>query len=257
MTTLNGQRLGHYEILDKIGQGGMATVYRAASPTGIVAVKALHPLLRDVPDFNAAFSQEAQTLALLHHPHIVPLYDYRLAPPQPYLVTAYIRGPTLADLEKHYYPANQLLRYLIQMAHALAYVHRQGFVHQDVKPANILIDGDQALLCDFGSVLNYRTPTPLNNPSLGSPIYIAPEQIRGQPVDPRTDIYALGVILYRLLTGSLLRPPVRAIHIPKLRPGFPTAEAERLLAVALRAVATNPAERYGCMAELIEAVGAG
>ncbi len=240
MEHLIGHSLGQYQIIKKIGQGGMAYIFKAYQSvlSRMVAVKVLSPALAAEPGFSASFQQEAYTLARLNHPHILPAYDFGIQDNYHYLVMRYISGATsLTELIKQDAPPEQLLDYIIQAAEALHYAHEQGLIHQDVKPANILIDGQYALLSDFGLAKDYRSQDDDLNPGLGSLVYMSPEQISGGRVDQRTDIYALGVILYQIVTAKLPPPlPDRFIHIPEPRPDLEPITAHKLAAIAMRAI---------------------
>lgn len=270
MKALIGQKLGQYEIKEKIGQGGMAYVYKAyqANLDRIVAVKVLSPLLVTNQNFTKRFKREAQSVARLHHPNIVQIYDYGVEDEYHYLAMRYVKdSQTLADLIRVNAPTNKLLNYLSQVADALHYAHSQGIIHRDVKPSNILIDGDWALLTDFGLVKVGVGNSDLTQTGLGmgTPAYMSPEQALGEEVDHKTDIYALGIILYLILVGQpphisatpqeiILRrttqpvPPLRSIN-PKI--------SDVCDKIVLRAVAINPDERYesaGILSEMIRKI---
>ena len=174
-----------------------------------VAVKVLDGKLASRTGFKERFLREAQVAVALDHPHIVPLYDFgETDDGLLYLVMPYISGGSLQDLlRKTPLPVGDVVTYGAQMADALAYAHERGVVHRDVKPANMLLHADgRLMLSDFGlaKILTpeSRTRAPRNQPDAGTPEYMAPEQIEGQ-TDERSDIYALGVVLYLLLTGRL------------------------------------------------------
>ena len=268
MAGLVGQNLGSYRILQQIGLGGMATVYKAyhAAMDRYVAVKVLPQHLARDPSFRARFQREARTIARLEHRYILPVYDVGEEEGIPYLVMRYTASGDLSDLI-----ANQALTiaraaWLIShVAEALAYAHRRGVIHRDVKPANVLLshDGD-VLLTDFGIAKIYEETLQLTGEGtmVGTPAYMAPEQLQGKTVDARTDLYALGVVLYQALTGECpfmaetpLALALMHIHNPlrpprQLNPNIP----EALERIVLRAMAKNPNDRFQTADELAEAL---
>ena len=207
MGDLVGHNLGPYRLLEQLGAGGMATVYKAyhAAMDRYVAIKVLPQHLARDPNFRARFQQEARVIARLEHRHILPVYDVAEEDSIPYLVMRYTDGGDLNNLIGGRITTERAVELLAQVAEALGYAHRQGVIHRDVKPANVLIgrDGD-ALLADFGIAKIYEDTLQLTGEGnmVGTPAYMAPEQLQGKRVDPRTDIYALGVVLYQALTGE-------------------------------------------------------
>ncbi len=257
MANLIGKTLGQYEIREKIGQGGMAQVFKAYQPglDRFVAVKVLSPSLAEEPGFTQRFQREAHSAARLHHPHILEVYDFGLQDNYNYLVMRYVeKSRTLGDLIREGAPLDRLITYIIQVADALNYAHQRGIVHRDVKPGNILIDGKWALLTDFGlaKIKEASSQLTATGIGLGTPAYMSPEQASGTNVDHRTDIYALGVILYRILTGTVPHdaPTPFAIlakrcsePVPSLRETKPDIP-ESLNHVVLRSLAMIPGDRY-------------
>ncbi len=257
MANLIGKTLGQYEIREKIGQGGMAQVFKAYQPglDRFVAVKVLSPSLAEEPGFTQRFQREAHSAARLHHPHILEVYDFGLQDNYNYLVMRYVeKSRTLGDLIREGAPLDRLINYIIQVADALNYAHQQGIVHRDVKPGNILIDGKWALLTDFGlaKIREASKQLTATGIGLGTPAYMSPEQASGTSVDHRTDIYALGVILYRILTGTVPHdaPTPFAIlakrcsePVPSLRETKPDIP-ESLNHVVLRSLSMIPGDRY-------------
>jgi WD40 repeat protein/serine/threonine protein kinase/DNA-binding XRE family transcriptional regulator/energy-coupling factor transporter ATP-binding protein EcfA2 len=249
-----------YELRERIGAGGFGEVYRAEQP-GIgreVAVKVILPAYANHPEFIRRFEAEAQLIARLEHPYIVPLYDFWREPDGAYLVMRYMRGGSLQSaLAGGPLPLDACSRTLDQLVAALAVAHRAGIVHRDLKPANVLLDEDgNAYLADFGIAKDLDHPDP-DDPTapgvvFGTPAYLAPEQIRDEPVTSRTDIYCLGVLLYECLTGAQPfadSPPAELLQkqlyepLPPLqgrRPDLPPA----LDVVIQRATAKDPANRY-------------
>jgi eukaryotic-like serine/threonine-protein kinase len=258
LNNLIGRSLGAYEIREQLGAGGMANVYKAYHPAlrRDVAIKILAPHLVGDPLCRARFQREAHTIARLEHRAILPIYDVGEVHGLSYLVMRYVEGGTLADLiGARPLPLDRAVQLIGQVAEALACAHRQGVVHRDIKPANILIDRDgNALLADFGIAKLVEETRQLTSTGarLGTALYMAPEQVLGHSIDARTDIYALGVVLYEALTGvcpfmadELLALALMHVHGPLrppslLNPAIPPA-LDRAIAWAL---AKNPAERF-------------
>nr|NIP22610.1 serine/threonine protein kinase [Phycisphaerae bacterium]NIX26425.1 protein kinase [Phycisphaerae bacterium] len=207
MSNLSGRNLGPYRIMEQIGKGGMATVYKSYQPSvdRYVAIKVLPAHFAQDPAFVERFEREARTIARLEHPHILPVYDYGKADDgTTYIVMRYIEAGTLADLlAESVLFLEEGFRIFIQIGEALAYAHAQGVVHRDMKPSNVLIDmHNQAFLTDFGLARMVEGDSSLTGSAiLGTPAYMAPEQGEGKPADERSDIYALGIMLYELTTG--------------------------------------------------------
>src|SRR6266852_4947304 len=209
MKDLTGTRVGSYEIVERLGGGGMAVVYRAVQqPLGReVALKALSPELFQDDGFVKRFEAEAKTLAKLDHPNILPIYDFELADGMAYLTMPLIRGGTLRDiLNRGPLDTLSAWRYLREIGDGLQHAHDAGIVHHDLKPTNVLIHSDgRAMLADFGLARGAGQPTHLTTVGLaiGTPGYMAPEQVMGHDVDRRADIYAMGVLTFEMLTGRL------------------------------------------------------
>jgi len=206
---LTGTRLGSYEIVERLGGGGMAVVYRAVQqPLGReVALKALSQELLEDGDFVKRFETEAKTLAKLDHPNILTIYDFEMTDGVAYLTMPLVRGGTLRDILKRG-PLDTLSawRYLREIGDGLQHAHDAGIIHRDLKPTNVLIHADgRALLADFGLARGAGQPTHLTTIGLaiGTPGYMAPEQVMGHDVDRRCDIYAMGVLTFEMLTGRL------------------------------------------------------
>jgi serine/threonine protein kinase len=270
---LIGTTLGVYELRERLGQGGMAAVYRGFHPglARAVAVKVLALNRMADPSLPARFRREARLAASLDHRHIVPIHDFGEADGYLYIVMALVGGGTLKDRLRTPLPLDESVRLTGQIADALSYAHSRGVYHRDVKPANILIEtADRALLGDFGiaRALGETTQLTATFGTIGTPAYMAPEQWRGEEIDGRADIYALGVVLYEALSGTVpftatttgaLReqhlsapvPPLasRGAHVPK--------EFEEVVQSAL---AKRPEDRYEdaqvFKAELDAALGA-
>lgn len=201
--------VGRYKIITELGRGGMSTVYTAHDPmfNRDVAIKILPRELLHDPMFRARFDREAQTIATLEHPAIVPVYDYGEADGQPFFVMRLMTGGSLADsLNQGPLPLEEAVRIISIIAGALDEAHRQGIVHRDLKPGNILFDQhNDPFLADFGiAKLSEAGATLTGNVIVGTPAYMSPEQGRGEKdIDGRSDVYSLGVILFEMLTGRI------------------------------------------------------
>lgn len=255
-----GQIVKTYEIRQLIARGGFGAVYRAYQPVvdREVALKVILPEYANHPNFIRRFEAEAQLVARLEHLHIVPLYDYWREPDSACLVMRWLRGGSLQDsLDRNEkWSLDNIARLLDQIASALAAAHRVHVVHRDLKPGNILLDEEgNAFLADFGIakklVANENAPV-TDDDRLGSPAYISPEQVMGNPISPQSDIYSLGVVLYMMLTGETpffdpstttvirkhVTEPIPALQIT--RPDLP----QSLNMVIWRATAKLPEARY-------------
>jgi len=205
---LIGQRFGHYEILAKLGEGGMATVYRARQLTvdREVAFKVLLARLTDNPESLARFRAEVKIAASLSHPHIVKVFDYGQHDALSYIVMELLTGGSLARLiaARGKLPLSLSVRLFSQIADALDHAHQRGVVHRDLKPANVLLDSAQnAFIADFGIArLVGSTALTRTGMVMGTAAYMAPELWEGARADARTDIYALGILLYEMLSGQ-------------------------------------------------------
>ena len=210
MSDLSGKTLGQYQILEPIGSGGMAQIYRAFQPSvkREVVVKVLSPALRDTDLFAEQFMQEADVIAHLQHPHIIPVYDFGKHEDDLYIVMAYMRGGTLASrigLSDSGLPDKETIRLFDMIAEGLDYAHSKEIVHRDLKPNNILMDeGDNPYLADFGLAKFTEGKIELTNTMMtGTAAYMAPEIAQSGKSNKRSDIYALGIILFEMLTGKL------------------------------------------------------
>ncbi len=267
-----GRKLGAYEIIERIGKGGMATVYRAyqANVDRSVAVKAIMKSL--VGDEHAIhrFQREARLIARLEHPHILPIYDFDGGHEPPYIVMRYLDGGNLKSaLKQGKLPLEEVSFLMRQVGSALDYAHRQGIFHRDVKPSNILIDREgNAFVTDFGiarmiSVFDSGHQITATGAIVGTPDYMSPEQAMGaENIDHRTDIYALGVILFEMIAGEL--PFVANTHMGVLLMHMqePVSTAisrssdmlPHIVPIIARAMAKNPNERYASVAEMMHDV---
>jgi len=267
MSILTGRIFGDYQILDVVGRGGMATVYRARDrrTNHEVAIKFINPALSGSELFILLFRHEVKLVARLDHPNIVPVLDYGEQGGYAYQVMPFLKDGSLSDrLEKSPLSLEAGGRLIDQVATALAYAHQQGVVHRDVKPSNILLDLEgNALLADFGTARLVETTLSLTGSAvIGTPAYIAPEQVQGGPVDGRSDQYALGVILFELATGSLpysANTPTGYL-LKHVKEPFPAARQRNpqvpktIEHVILKATAKDPKERFASISEMNRAL---
>ncbi len=219
MTLASGTKLGPYEIVAPIGAGGMGEVYKARDTRleRTVAVKVLPTHMASSPEVRQRFEREAKTISQLSHPHICALYDVGREGETEYLVMEYLDGETLSErLANGPLPLDQTLRYGTEIADALDKAHRQGIVHRDLKPGNVMLTKSGVKLLDFGLAKAIAPATTLNNLTalptqqaltqegtiLGTFQYMAPEQLEGKDADARTDVFALGTVLYEMATGK-------------------------------------------------------
>src|SRR5438874_1565361 len=226
MKDLTGTRLGQYEIVERLGGGGMAVVYRAVQqPLGReIALKALSSELFQDEGFVKRFETEAKTLAKLDHPNILPIYDFEVMDGNTFLTMPLIRGGTLRDVLNRG-PLDPLTawRYLREIGDGLQHANDAGIVHRDLKPTNVLIHADgRAMLADFGLARGAGQPTHLTTIGLaiGTPGYMAPEQVMGHDVDKRADIYAMGALTFEMLTAGF-HSWVRTAWRSRTRPSTP------------------------------------
>ena len=266
---MNEQMMDKYKIIEEIGKGGFATVYRAVDTTlnRKVALKVLDPLLMRDEAFVARFQQEARAAASLEHPHIVPIYEVGEGDGRLFIAMRLVRGPSLAQrLETQgRFPWEDTLDILRQVSDALAYAHEEGVVHRDIKPHNILLDERSGpMLSDFGFARLVGTSTltqSLSGGIVGTPAYIAPEIWEGVKATPATDVYALACVVYEMLTGEVLfggetpmvvmRAHDRGAQLPEEWPIDVPPDVGRVLA---RALARQPDERYATVPEFLGAL---
>jgi eukaryotic-like serine/threonine-protein kinase len=208
MLDLVGQRLGQYRIDARVARGATSTIYKAyqAKLDRYVAIKVLSPHFIDEPGFLDRFYQEARAVARLDHPNILPVYDFDQVGEIVYIVMKYVNTGTLRHVMTGPLDLPYTLEIVTQVGLALGYAHKQGVVHRDVKPGNILIaDNNWALLTDFGlaKILEGNQRLTRTGAGVGTPEYMSPEQAQGKPTDGRADLYSLGAMLYEMLTGHL------------------------------------------------------
>ncbi len=261
-----------YQIEELLGQGGMSAVYRATDPNlrRVVAVKIIHPHLSRSPDFMRRFEEEAAAVARMRHSNIIQVYDFDHDNNTYYIVFEYIPGETLQAWLERLNSSNRLLpiadaiRIAASIAEALEFAHQQGLIHRDVKPANVIVNvKGEPILMDFGiAKIVGGTQHTATGAVIGTARYMSPEQIKGERVDARTDLYSLGITLFEMLSG---RPPFESdsvmtmmmMHVQdpvpnplELRSDLPAAVIE----VIYRALAKEPAERYATAAEMATAL---
>jgi serine/threonine protein kinase len=250
--------IGRYEIEEELGQGGMATVYLAYDPyvKRQVAVKVLAYQLTTDDVFQEFFQREAEAIAALEHACIVPVFDFGWYGSQPYIVMRHMAGGSLEDrLERETQtPLNEVAEIISRVSSGLDAAHQREIVHRDVKPSNVLFDyAGQAYLSDFGlAQFLERTGEEEDGWLVGTPEYMSPEQVRGEALDGRSDVYSLGAMLYRVLTEKTpyqeetteaklqahIEQPIP--DVIQLRPDLPKAWGE----IIQKAMAKAPADRY-------------
>jgi serine/threonine protein kinase len=272
MDNMIGRELGRYHILEQLGEGGMATVYKAYDPRleRDVAIKIIRRGAFPPDQLDQTlkrFEREAKALAKLTHPNIVGVIDYGEFDDSPYLVMPYLPGGTLKHRLGTPMPWNEIISIILPIAHALEYAHENNIIHRDIKPSNILLtEKGQPMLSDFGiaKILDLDDSQTLTGTGVGvgTPEYMAPEQVVNKSVDGRADIYSLGVVIYEMVTG---RKPFQADTpmavlfkqvsepLPRPRkfvPNLPEVQ-EKIL---LKALAKKPEDRYQTMGAFLGAI---
>ncbi len=264
-----GETISHYKILERLGEGGMGVVYKAHDQNldRMVAIKVLSARGDSSTQDSLRFEQEAKAISSLNHPHIATIHDRGVVDGKPFLVLEYLGGGTLRErllrchAEGGQLPVKDILRYGIEAARALAHAHRRGVIHRDVKTDNLILTEDGILkITDFG-VARWDAAARITGQGnlLGTAAYMSPEQAQGLSVDPRSDIFSLGVVLFELSTGLLpfdgfypaaiaydiIHTPVRSPRAS--RPDMP----EALEHIIYRAMAKSPSDRYARMEDLL------
>lgn len=269
LDSLVNTQLGQYQILEKLGQGGMATVFKAheQSLNRVVALKILHPSLAENEEYIKRFTREAQSAAKLNHPNIVHVYAIGEDKGHHYFAMELIKGESLADMKRHSQKISieQALSITRQIACGLQAAHEAGLVHRDIKPSNIMVLADGTVkVADFGIAMvgGGATKLTMDGAVIGTPEYLSPEQCEGRTIDGRSDIYSLGVTLYELLAGKtpyqadtpvgMLMKIVKGEYPPlgAIVPDIP-ADVEALVK---RMMAQKPEQRFSSCLELIAAI---
>jgi serine/threonine-protein kinase len=265
------QQVGRYQVSERIGRGGMASVFRAYDPgiDRVLAIKFLHTAYCEDEGYRARFLREARAAGMLSHPNIVTVYDVGEIQRRPYMAMELIEGEPLNDLIARVgpMPVRQVLEIGLQLALALDYAHGKGLVHRDIKPANVMLlpDGHTVKVMDFG-IAHIATKGDMHTTRagdvLGTPQYMSPEQTQGAKVDGRSDLFSVGIMLYLMLTGqppfqgdSLVALAMKIVNEPPpplegLRPDVPQA----LRRIVERCLAKQPAQRFQTGAELAQAL---
>ncbi len=270
LDTMTPTKIGRYEIIDELGRGGMATVYRAHDPTfeREVAVKVLPQELQHDTQFRARFEREAKMIAKLEHAAIVPVYDVGTEDGQPYFVMRYMTGGSLADrMKAGLIPLAETNRISMRLCAALDYAHSKGIVHRDLKPGNILFDdaGDP-YISDYGIAKFSQAETHLTTDGsiVGTPAYMSPEQGQGNEIDRRSDLYSMAVILFEMLTGRTpyeANTPLGLVfkhvsdpipHLLDIRADLPAG----LEPIIEKALAKKPEDRFNTCSDFASAVDA-
>jgi serine/threonine-protein kinase len=267
-----GERLGdRYDLEERVGEGGMSTVYRARDTVleREVAIKVLHEQFSRDPEYVERFRREARAIARLSHPNIVTVIDRGEVDGRQFIVFEHIRGETLKDViaREGELPVERALALAHQIGRALVYAHEAGVVHRDVKPQNVLVDSEgSAKVTDFGIARTLDIDEALTETGtvLGTSGYIAPEQASGEPADERSDQYSLGVVLYELLTGEVpySGPNPMAVAMRHLRDPIPSVRAKRpdvslrVDAIVARALAKRPRDRFPSLEAMLAALEA-
>ncbi len=265
---LTGTTLGKYQVMERLGRGGMADVYRAYQPgmDRYVAIKVMHGHLAEDPSFITRFKREAQSVGALRHPNIVQVIDFDTQDDEYYMVMEYIQGKTLKAVlqERGALPVGEALNIAAKLADALAYAHGEGMVHRDIKPANILFSkANVPILTDFGIArIMDSSGLTASGAFVGTPAYMSPEGGRGEKVDERGDIYSLGIVLYEMLTGTVpydADTPYAVIlkHINDPLPlprQFVAALPDSVERVVLKALMKQKEDRFATAAEFRDAL---
>src|SRR5437870_1816171 len=267
MKVQEGATVGAYKIIERIGRGGMATVYRAYHPAldRFVAIKALPDFFADDPLYRERFQQEARSVAHLKHPNILEIFDFGYEDGLAYLVLELVDGGTLADRLGQPLDLREAVRLLSQVAGALDHAHQHGILHRDIKPSNILIHTDgTAVLADFGLAKMAGSLRRLTSSGtvMGTPEYMSPEQAADEPIGPASDLYSFAVVAYEMLTGRVpfhAETPAAILlsHVTKAMPATHELRGElsaHVEDVLRRGLAKSPEDRFSSAAAFVAAL---
>lgn len=263
-----GEKVGTYQIIEEIGRGGMAAVYKAYHPAldRFVAIKVMDAEMSKEQGFIDRFKREARVIAKLDNPHIVPVYDYDEYHGQPYLVLKYIDGQTLRDrMKAGTLSTNEVLEYVKSVGDGLQYAHNRGILHRDIKPSNVLTSSDgNTYLTDFGlaKIIKEGISITTGDVILGTPYYISPEQARNaEHLDEGTDIYSFGVMIYEMVVGRVpyeSDTPISVIEDHLYTPlplptSFQPSVPHEIEQVLLKTLAKERRDRYDTVTNLVKA----
>jgi serine/threonine-protein kinase len=204
----NNVKIGNYVLNERLGTGATAVVYKATNikNKSTVALKMLHKHLMSEKWFKERIINEIEINKILTHPNIIKILEYDIEGEQPFIAFEYVNGKSLAKIleERKVIPLDESINIWIQILEAMDYAHQKGIIHRDLKPENILIREDKVVkITDFGISKRINMTLNLTQDFVGTPWYMAPEQIKNQKVDNRTDIYSMGIIFYQMITGKL------------------------------------------------------
>ena len=262
------ETLGHYEIVAELGRGGMGVVYKGYEPalTRYVAIKELSPALAHDHNLVERFLREARSMAALNDPHIIQVYFIGQENNQPFFAMEFVEGESLSQLIKREgrLPIADVLKILLQTARGLQTAHERGVVHRDIKPANLMLDlRGRVKIADFGIALarqEFDAKLTGTGEFVGTPGYLSPEICLGKSVDARSDLFALGIVMFESLTGRLpfsdesplkLMLDVVQAEIPDIR-GINTEVDASTAAILTKLVAKDPGDRYQSAADLVD-----
>ncbi|MBI5154500.1 serine/threonine protein kinase [Candidatus Poribacteria bacterium] len=259
-------RDSRFTIIEEINRGSMGIIYKAQDRVlnEIVALKVLNDYLCSDPSAVERFKSEARAAKKLSHPYIVRIHDLYESDNKRFISMEYIEGTDLKRLlsERTTFTEEMVLYYFMQICDALSYAHKMGIVHRDIKPANIMITSRNGVkITDFGiaKILRGEDATKSGTAVIGTPLYMAPEQIIGDAVDPRTDLYSLGIMLYEMMSGN---PPfylgnIEYHHIHTAPPPLPERVSPRLREVIMKMISKRPPDRFQSVEDLIPAIKGG
>ncbi|HWH52558.1 MAG TPA: serine/threonine-protein kinase, partial [Gemmatimonadaceae bacterium] len=263
MTPTRPTKIGKYEVERLVGEGAMGVVYRATDPVlnRPVAIKVMSDALAQDTDLRERFLREARAAGSLQHPNVITIYDFGEVDGHPYIAMEFVAGSDLEELLARHVPltVDHALDLMTGVLQGLGYAHKRGIVHRDVKPANIRVDDEgKARLMDFGVAHLTSSSMTRTGVMLGTPSYMAPEQIVGEKIGPATDIFSVGAVLYELLSGA--RPfqgdTLQSVMYkvlnempPSLAKVAPRAPPQ-LDRIVTRALAKDPADRYDSALEM-------